>query len=406
MTQLTIREVSVVDVAAGRSTGPQTVVISDGLIKSTAAGNVANSGLEIDGRGLFLSPGLIDGHVHLFFDAGPDPLAVYKSSDDQRKLATALRNAASALRAGVTTVRDLGAPPDLMSTLLRQVESASAPGPHILSSGAPLTRPGGHCHFFGGEVTTVAEVRALIERQCAQGARNVKVMASGGGMTEGTRPSEAEFPVELMIAAREGAQANGMTITAHCHATEAIRRAIDAGIPCVEHASFVETSGYPRFDSEIGRELRDHGIVVSPTVASGLRAARLFRSAGHGYHAGDIGAIERLEARARIAGELHDLGVALIAGSDAGTDDTPFEVAIEEVTSLHAAGLSRAEALRTATCGIAQHLGLLNVGEVKGGFIADRTLLQADPLLDLRALEAPVVVIQSGKIVADGRIGA
>ena len=76
------------------------------------------------------------------------------------------------------------------------------------------------------------------------------------------------------------------------------------------------------------------------------------------------------------------------------------------MAALHAAGLTRAEALRTATRGIAQHLGLLNVGEVKDGYIADLTLLGGDPLLDLSALEFPVVVIQSGKIVADRRIGA
>ena len=302
MSLLTIRDVGVVDVAAGISTGPHTITISDGVITSSAAHDDAKSGVVIDGHGLFLSPGLIDGHVHLFFDAGPDPLAVYMSSDGQERLTTASRNAERALQAGVTTVRDLGAPPDLMSTLIGLVGSGASPGPRILSSGAPLTCPGGHCHFFGGEVTTIAEVRDLIERQRAQGATNVKVMASGGGMTEGTRPSEAEFPVDLMIAVREEAQSNGMTITAHCHATEAIRRAIDAAIPCIEHASFVEASGHTRFDFEIGRELRDHGIVVSPTVASGLRAAGLFRGAGHGYHGGDVGAIERLEARARMAG--------------------------------------------------------------------------------------------------------
>ncbi|MGA8014951.1 MAG: amidohydrolase family protein [Candidatus Dormiibacterota bacterium] len=403
MPRTILHDVSVVDVETGSTAGPRSVVISDDRIESISAADVARETGSVEGRGLFLTPGLIDAHVHCFFDAGSDPLTTFLSNDEEHNLAVGRRNLGIAAAAGITTVRDLGSPPQLMRTLMSEVESGAVVGPHIISSGAPLTRPGGHCHFFGGEVSTVDEVRSLIERQRLEGATSVKVMASGGGMTAGTRPSAAELPLELMEAARSAAEANGMIITAHCHATEAIRRSIAAGIPCIEHASFVEPSGHSEFDAEVANQLRATGTVVSPTVASGLRAAQLFRRQGRPYHPDDVGAIERLEARRSIAGELYTLGVTIIAGSDAGTDDTPFDVGVEEVTSLYSSGLTRQDALRAATSASAKCLGMRRCGEVKEGFTADLLLLGADPLVDLNALRSPLVVMKSGRIFLDRR---
>ena len=403
MPRTILHDVSVVDVETGSTAGPRSVVISDGRIELITAADVRRGAGSLEGRGLFLAPGLIDAHVHCFFDAGSDPLTVFLSSDEEQRLAIGRRNVGIAASAGITTVRDLGSPPQLMSVLMSEVESGVVVGPHIISSGAPLTRPGGHCHFFGGEVSTVDEVRSLIERQRLQGATSVKLMASGGGMTAGTRPSMAELPLELMEAARSAAEANGMIITAHCHATEAIRRAMAAGIPCIEHASFVDPSGHSTFDEEVANQLRATGTVVCPTVASGLRAARLFRRQGRPYHPDDVGAIERLEARQSIASQLYTLGVTIIAGSDAGTDDTPFDVGIEEVTSLYSCGLTRLDALRAATSASAKCLGMQQCGEVKEGFTADLLLLGGNPLVDLNALKSPLVVMKSGRVLVDRR---
>ncbi len=403
LSDLTLRNVTVVDVRSGETHARQDVVIRGGNIVAILSDVPASNVPSIDATGLFVIPGLIDAHVHFFFDAGSSPLAVYQGSAVEARMAVAFRNAEIALSAGITTMRDLGAPPDLMAAFLSAMRVPTARGPHVVSSGAPLTRPKGHCYFFGGEVENADQVRDLIERQASQGARNVKVMGSGGGMTAGTRPTEADFSAELMVVARETAEANGMTITAHCHATEAIQRAVRSGIGCIEHVSFMEPSGHPRFDETTAIEMKKRGVVASPTIASGLRAARHFRSQGQGYHADDIGALERLEARAVIAARMHDMGVQLIAGSDAGSDDTPFTVLIEEVEALSEAGLSNAEALAAATCNSAMTLGLERVGEVKAGYAADLVLLSADPLADLGALRTPEMVIRSGVVAIDAR---
>ncbi|PYM53001.1 MAG: hypothetical protein DMD79_27280, partial [Candidatus Rokuibacteriota bacterium] len=94
------------------------------------------------------APGLIDGHVHFFFDGGDSPGLRYMEADDAERIRVARHNARVGLEAGITTMRDCGAPAALIFDLRRDVEAGLVPGPHILCCGQPLTRPAGHCHFL------------------------------------------------------------------------------------------------------------------------------------------------------------------------------------------------------------------------------------------------------------------
>ena len=177
---------------------------------------------------------------------------------------------------------DCAAPGRLMSRFQCQVDAGEVAGPHIVSCGYALMRPKGHCHFLGGEVANVREACQRIEWNLNHGAGFVKLMASGGGLTPGTVPHEADLPLEIMKAAVREAHANGVHITAHCHATDSIRRGIQAGLDMIEHASFVEPPGRYRYDEDLTRQVRDAGIIVGPTVYSALQTARRFRAAGCG----------------------------------------------------------------------------------------------------------------------------
>ena len=184
-TALLIRDVSLVDVVQGRVHGPRSVVIEDGLIRDIVAHAPSWSGTILDGNGRYLAPGLIDSHVHCFLNASGTPRLDYLAASDEQHLAVGRHNLGVAIRAGITTVRDVGAPAALMTQLQAEVAAGHVVGPRLVSSGAALCRPQGHCHFFGGEVASPAEVRARIEQQIAGGARWVKLMASGGGLTPG-----------------------------------------------------------------------------------------------------------------------------------------------------------------------------------------------------------------------------
>jgi imidazolonepropionase-like amidohydrolase len=397
---LCIRNAHLVDVAGGQILSGQSVILQDGKIHQITETVPKTRGETLDATGLYLCPGLIDCHVHFFWDAGPDPRGTYLGSDDKARMALAQHNARIALAAGITTMRDLAAPAPLMFEFQRQVERGQVPGPHIISCGYALMRPKGHCHFMGGgEVSTVEEVYRLSEAQLAQGAGFVKLMASGGGLTPGTVPHEADLPLELMRAAAEVAHAHGVQITAHCHATESIERAVDAGLDMIEHANFVEPPGRYRYDEDIAKHIRDQGIVVSPTAYGALQTARRFRQTGDAHNPNDVAAVERLEGRVINTAHFHRLGMKIIAGTDCGATNSPFDCLIDELLTYTQAGLSNGEALQSATSRSAEYLALPERGQIKEGYWADLTLLQGNPLEDLNRLRTPLKVFKSGQLV-------
>ncbi|HEV8489885.1 MAG TPA: amidohydrolase family protein [Candidatus Limnocylindrales bacterium] len=391
--------VRVVDVVAGRSTEPQTVSLRRGLIEAMQPDGEAWDGEPaINGRGRWLAPGLIDGHVHLFLDGGYDPVGTFLAADVDRRREVAARNARRALAAGITTVRDLGAPPGEVAELSAAIERGELVGPSVVHAGAPVTRPAGHLSWLDRGVDGIREARALVSAQLAAGASVVKLVCSGGGLTPGTRPDRAELPVAVIRAAVEIARERGAGVAAHCHASTAMRRALAARVDTIEHASFLVPRGRVRFDPDLALEVRDAGIAVVPTAAGALRTAARYRAAG-AHNPADTGAIERLEARRWIAGELQALGVPIVAGTDAGATDTPFDALHEELTVYASIGLSAPDALRTATSTAARYLGLADRGEIAVGRRADLLLLDADPLIDRSTLARPLAVFIGGRQV-------
>jgi len=403
-----IQHVQIVDVVGGTILSDRTVLVEDGRIREVVAAEQPPTGQHIDGAGRYLCPGLIDGHVHFFLDACRDPRRHFIESDDTNRMAVARHNARTAISAGITTMRDCGGPAPLMWRLLEEVQSGETPAPHILCSGTPLMRVGGHCHFFGGEVATVDQVRQRIEQQLEKGAGFVKLMASGGGLTPGTNPGEADLPLELMRTAAELAHEHGVHIAAHCHATESIVRAVEAGLDIIEHASFVELDGRSQYDAAIAKSILERDIVVSPTVYAALQSAKRFREAGGSHNPQDVEVVQRLEERLTNTGRFHKLGLKMLGGTDCGVTDTPFDCLVDELIAYTQAGLSNVEALRTATCDGAAYMWLDQVGQIKQGHRADLILLAENPLEDLNALRKPLLVVKAGQCLVshcetDGR---
>jgi imidazolonepropionase-like amidohydrolase len=390
MARVTIVGARIVDVVGGRLTEPRSIAIEGDRIVRIDPVQPSEAG-AIDGHGRFLAPGLIDTHVHLVLSSGTDPIAAYRATDPEDLLVLARRNAQAALDAGITTVRDLGAP-------LAVVAPVSKAAPNIIFAGAPVTRPGGHIGLFGGEVAGPDEARALVARQIKAGARAVKLVASGGGLTPGTRPDLCELPAAVARAAMEVARDAGVPVAAHCHASDAIRLALDVGVATIEHASFLDPGGMVAFDRDLAMRLREAPAAVVPTAIGALRSAARYRVAGAPNPA-DRDAIARLEARRTIAGELHGLGVPIVAGTDAGVTDTPFDSLHDELAIYVDVGLSPLDALRTATINASIWLGLPERGVVEVGRRADLVILDGDPLRDINALRTPVSVIAGGRLI-------
>lgn len=333
-------------------------------------------------------PGLINAHVHLAFDASPTWLANLQALDDQQLLVDMAERAQDALRAGVTTVRDLGDRGGMALRLREAIARGDLQGPRLLSAGSPLTLPQGHCWFLGGEVSGQAEIRAQIRRTAEAGADMIKVMASGGQVTPESVPSwESQFSrSELEIIVQE-ARAAGLAVAAHAHGTESIADSVAAGVSTLEHCSWSTSVGADRRD-QVAEEIVDRGIFVCHAVPSPW-APFLDR----------LGP-ERTEAAITRVRWMHERGVPLIAGTDAGLTYSEFDLAggLGYLTEL--VGIPPAEVLEMATTRCADALGLERVGRLAAGCAADLLIVDGDPHQHLDALQARRRVLRGGQDVA------
>ena len=351
-----------------------------------AIGEAPDSRDARDFSGLTLLPGLIDGHVHLCLDPDIRAPADQPSGDAVRDAMPArLRRMAAA---GITTARDLGGGEWIDLEMRDRLAAGELVGPRLVCSGQPITSPGGHCHFWGGEASDTEQALAVLERQVEHGVDLIKVMATGGSLTPGSQPVDPQFPQPVLEAVVEAAGAHGRHVAAHCHGTAGIRNAANAGVRTIEHCSWVGTAGWHTdYSHEVAESIAKGGAFVSPTINSGWK-----RNLGRQDYEARVGAnFDR----------MREAGVRLMASTDAGIPgvyhhDLPGALPYFS----HFARLSPVETLRTATSNGAEAIGLGEVtGRIEVGLAADLLVVDGDPLVDLNVLAAPAHVVARGRFV-------
>ncbi|MGH9022696.1 MAG: amidohydrolase family protein, partial [Acidimicrobiia bacterium] len=197
----------------------------------------------IDLADVTLIPGLVDAHQHLCFDPFGDRIARIEHDDDETLFDCVRRAGATALRAGITTVRDLG-DRGYLALRLRELSGAEPQlGPTVVASGPPITPTRGHCWFLGGEADGPLEVRAAVAERAANGVDVVKIMATGGLMTPGSGLHKPQYEAATLAVATRTAHAHGLPITAHAHGPQGIADAVEAGVDGIEHATFLTEDG-------------------------------------------------------------------------------------------------------------------------------------------------------------------
>ena len=339
----------------------------------------------IDCSGLTLIPGLIDAHVHLELD--PNESAAPTRTDPQIPQLMQER-ATSMARSGITTARDLGGGAWHELALRDQINRGSRSGPRLICSGQPITSPGGHCHFWGGEAASLDEARVVLNRQVQHKVDLIKIMATGGRLTPGSNPTDAQFPQETMNALVAMAHEHDLPVAAHCHGTEGIKRAALSGVDTIEHCSWVGPDGWASdYQGDVAQIILDNGIWISPTVNRGWQ--RMLDS-----KTGNVLARVRDAYRKMI-----DMGIPLVASTDAGIPGV-FHADLPHALIVFAeiAQLSAREALQSATSHAARALGIERItGSIRPGLAADLLVVDGDPLLDLSAITRPVHVFAQGR---------
>ncbi|HEX8528241.1 amidohydrolase family protein [Allosphingosinicella sp.] len=383
--------------------GPSTITIVDGRIQGIADGHVAApAGARlIDLSSRTVLPGLIDTHVHLSGDPGGDFWREAVESDEWWTL-IGMKNAAVTLRAGFTTVRDLGSPQLVGFALSRGTSEGIILGPRIVSSGPAISIIGGHGDVTGfrpevvealaanNTCTGPLECAARVRQLARLGAQVIKFTATGGVLSQQARGLEAHFTDEEMRSIVVTAHSLGLKVAAHAHGARGIEAAARAGVDSIEHGTFA--------DSRSIAAMRTSGSVFVPTMMAlvGVR-----EGLGRNIYTPVVETKirETLEHLGRAARAARAAGVPVIFGTDAGVfphgrNAEEFRMMVELV------GMSPAEAIASATTGAARLLGLENeVGRIAPGMSADLIAVDGDPLADVRRLERVDFVMVRGRPV-------
>ncbi|MEV0113242.1 amidohydrolase family protein [Streptomyces sp. NPDC050844] len=330
-------------------------------------------------------PGLIDSHVHLAFDAGPDPVATLQDRDDDGLLKDMEARAEQLLSIGVTTVRDLGDRNGLTLRLAEAIAGGTIAGPRIIAAATPVTPPGGHCWFLGGEVAGIDEIRSLVRRNVAAGAKVIKVMETGGGLTKGGAKSwESQFTAAELVALVDETHKAGLPVAAHAHGTEGIAAAVEAGVDTLEHCTWMTPEGF-ELREDVLAQIIDKDIHVCPAVSP------------HWQMLPKVFGPEKAAAMFDLVRQMADAGVRLIAGTDAGVQRSGFDGLTSSLAFYEHLGLTNDRIIEMATTEAARALRVADqTGRIAPGYSADLLVVDGDPLTDLSSLSAVKAVFTAG----------
>ncbi len=330
-----------------------------------------------------LLPGFVDCHQHLVFDGvGTLEGQVVGVGDDE--LVDRARGAARrALLGGVTTLRDLG-DRDFLTLGLREDPLL----PTVVAAGPPITPPGGHCWYLGGQTHGEPALRRAVAERIERGCDVVKIMVTGGAMTPSFPLWENQFSraeVQLVV---DEAHRGGLPVAAHCHGNGGIELALDAGVDSIEHCSFFNDELECAPPPKLLERLAASGVAVSATWGVTAEPVR----PPHWEVAVPL-------IRAAI-GEVHRAGGLVVVGTDAGIyPQKPHDVLPHSLSTMLEAGMSTVEALRAITSRAADVCHRPDRGRLASGHAADIVAVAGDPRADAAALTAVTAVWRSGELV-------
>ena len=374
------------------------ITIEDNIITSIQFGGSVPAGDLIDLTGHTLLPGFIDMHVHL---TGSHKEHGYKrlANSKTRSALRGVKHAKDTLLAGVTSVRNLGASGFTDVALRDAINDGDFLGPRMFVSGPSLSITGGHCdnnllpYDFKVSSDGVAdgpwEAAKAVRRNLKYGADLIKICATGGVLSKGTKVGVQQYSFEEMQKIVEEAHRRGVTVAAHAHGTEGINTAIKAGVDSIEHASFIDAEGI-KLAKKMGTHLSMDIYVTEYILGEGEAAGILEESLEKERKTGSL---QRENFRKAV-----DAGVNMVMGTDAGV--YPHGDNLKQLSRMVTFGMSEAQALQSGTYNGAKLLGQeAKLGELIPNAFADIIAVKGNPLVNIEVLETISFVMKDGAVI-------
>jgi imidazolonepropionase-like amidohydrolase len=409
------RNVRVFDGTSARLSAPTDVLVRGGSIARIAPGQQAGGTARIiDGRGRTLMPGLIDMHVHMHFTSMTMTSLLAPGLTPAKADEVAARSAEEMLLRGFTAVRDVGGP---VFALKAGIDQGKWKGPRIWPSGPTVSQTSGHGDYrlpgegprrFTGKMSRAEqlgagwiadgrdEVLTAVRENLRHGASQIKVMAGGGTSSEFDPVDVSQYTLDELRAAVEAAEDWNTYVTVHAYTDRSIRRAIEAGVKCIEHGQIAS--------DETLELMRDRGVWLSLQV---LRASTPDMTPLRSEKRRPV-----IEGQPRVWAAAKRLGVKLAWGSD-----FLFEPELNTAQNANILELKQwftpAEILKLVTHDNAQLLALSGprspyagrLGVVREGALADLILVDGDPIANIDLIGDPArsfaLIMKDGVIVKD-----
>jgi len=382
------------------------VVLDDRIEALVPKGDTPSDATFIDLSGHTLLPGLIDCHAHLVGEVeGGQGYASLVTRSGAEEALIGVKHAGETLRAGFTTVRDIGTFRAFADVALRHaIEGGWVEGPRMQCAGCFVTCPGGGGDITGlavdvdatvpkelrfGVVSGVDEVRATVRQIFGRGADFIKVIATGAVLTSGTNPGAPELTEAEIRAAVDEAALFGGHVAAHAHGAEGIKRAVRAGVRSIEHGSLMDDEAIELMASNDVWLVADiyNGDWIGQEGPKMGYSTETLRKNYETTDAQRAGFVKCLKA-----------GVKIAFGTDAGV--FPHSYAGRQFAYYVDHGLSPIAAIQSATIRAAELMGWEDrVGGVTPGLFADFIAVNGDPTKDITLLEEVDWVMKAGQVV-------
>lgn len=406
------RNVRVFDGKSDKLTGPTSVLVVGATITRIAEDVSAPAPATVlDGGGRTLMPGLIDAHVHLFMNGNTEEEMLGNADKPEKLHAMTARQAEKMLRRGFTSVRDAGGP---VFELKRRIDEGKSAGPRVYPSGAIVSQTSGHGdtrmpheksrRFFGvpskGEILGVnfiadgrPDVLTAVRENLRFGASQIKLMAGGGAATVYDPLDVTQYTFDELKAGVEAADDWGTYVTVHAYTPKAVRRAVEAGVRCIEHGQLLDEATF--------QLLAKKGIWLSLQTLDPAppNASPLFRQKKQQV-------VDGTDLAYRMARKYK---LKLAWGTDILFDPKLAENQSTDILKLQK-WFTPIEILRMVTRDNAELLALSGrrnpypgkLGVIEEGALADLLLVDGDPLKDLKLITDPeknlVVIMKDGRL--------